>query len=220
MRLQNIDGEMTAEIFSILKDDDIPCLGIHDSYIVPAEHEARLQQVMDDVLARTAEMLANNPALIDMANYRPRKPKAAKNAKRAAAANTSKSPALVESAISMDEPIQDAIVIGDESATDAIVPATMTDTGATNDQIDCCDDPDEAPLDWHLEDDIQLQFEIAHLTEWHDWPDDCNDRQQFNELQLIDWMVERPQVNRNASRRPQIIFDFSKPILMGDGTYF
>lgn len=46
LTLQNLDSRITEAILMRLMEDDIPCLPIHDSYIVQAQHEGILNQVM------------------------------------------------------------------------------------------------------------------------------------------------------------------------------
>ena len=44
--LQNIDSKITEGILMEMTAQEIPCLPIHDSYIVPAQHEGQLQGAM------------------------------------------------------------------------------------------------------------------------------------------------------------------------------
>ncbi|NTV12996.1 MAG: hypothetical protein HGA96_03545 [Desulfobulbaceae bacterium] len=44
--LQNKDSVITDAILTRLTDDGVPCLPVHDSYIVPARHEDLLRQAM------------------------------------------------------------------------------------------------------------------------------------------------------------------------------
>jgi hypothetical protein len=45
-RLQNLDSQITERILMRMTDMAIPCLPVHDSYIVPEQHEDRLRDVM------------------------------------------------------------------------------------------------------------------------------------------------------------------------------
>ena len=45
-RLQNLDSQITEAILMRMTDMAIPCLPVHDSYIVPRQHEDRLRDVM------------------------------------------------------------------------------------------------------------------------------------------------------------------------------
>ncbi len=45
-RLQNLDSQITEGILMIMTKEGIPCLPIHDSYIVPVQHEKQLREVM------------------------------------------------------------------------------------------------------------------------------------------------------------------------------
>ena len=45
-RLQNLDSQITEAILMRMTEMGIPCLPVHDSYIVPRQHEDRLRDVM------------------------------------------------------------------------------------------------------------------------------------------------------------------------------
>lgn len=45
-RLQNLDSQITEGILMRMTDTGIPCLPVHDSYIVPKQFEERLRDVM------------------------------------------------------------------------------------------------------------------------------------------------------------------------------
>ncbi|MDX9835447.1 MAG: hypothetical protein RBT36_09615 [Desulfobulbus sp.] len=45
-RLQNLDSQITEAILMRMTDMGIPCLPVHDSYIVPRQFEDRLRDVM------------------------------------------------------------------------------------------------------------------------------------------------------------------------------
>ncbi|NTV13514.1 MAG: hypothetical protein HGA96_06230 [Desulfobulbaceae bacterium] len=51
--LQNKDSVITDGILTRLTDDGVPCLPIHDSYIVPARHEDLLRQAMFEEYEKT-----------------------------------------------------------------------------------------------------------------------------------------------------------------------
>ena len=44
--MQNLDSRITEGILMRMTDMAIPCLPVHDSYIVPKQHEDRLRDVM------------------------------------------------------------------------------------------------------------------------------------------------------------------------------
>jgi len=46
--LMNKDAAITEKILMKLLDLEIPCLPVHDSYIVPVQHESTLREVMSD----------------------------------------------------------------------------------------------------------------------------------------------------------------------------
>ena len=46
LKLQNRDSKITEAIIMRLMKDNIPCLPVHDSYIVEAQYKAVLEQVM------------------------------------------------------------------------------------------------------------------------------------------------------------------------------
>ena len=43
-----MDSQITDGILTRLMEEDIPCLPVHDSYIVTADHEDTLHQVMTE----------------------------------------------------------------------------------------------------------------------------------------------------------------------------
>jgi hypothetical protein len=51
-RLQRIDGDMCASIQRRCREFSIPCLSVHDSFIVPARHHELLKQLMNEELER------------------------------------------------------------------------------------------------------------------------------------------------------------------------
>ena len=46
LRLQAIDSKIAARVFDRFINDNIVCLGIHDSFIVPLQHERQLRETM------------------------------------------------------------------------------------------------------------------------------------------------------------------------------
>ncbi|MBV5343104.1 hypothetical protein JZU68_05665, partial [bacterium] len=46
LKLQNLDSQITEAILMRMTDKGIPCLPVHDSYIVPQQYEDRLRDVM------------------------------------------------------------------------------------------------------------------------------------------------------------------------------
>lgn len=47
IKLQYLDSQIAHEIFKYFMSRDIPCLGVHDSFIVPANHKEELKEVMN-----------------------------------------------------------------------------------------------------------------------------------------------------------------------------
>ena len=56
-RLQNIDSDICARVQRHLRRQGIPCLSVHDSFIVPASRELLLRQVMDREFAAKSQKL-------------------------------------------------------------------------------------------------------------------------------------------------------------------
>jgi hypothetical protein len=50
LRLQNIDAQMCAEVQRRLREQGVPCLSVHDSFIVPETYTALLKSTMSGVL--------------------------------------------------------------------------------------------------------------------------------------------------------------------------
>lgn len=48
LRLQNLDSKVTERILKIMTDNQIPCLPVHDSFIVPRQDEILLEEVMTE----------------------------------------------------------------------------------------------------------------------------------------------------------------------------
>ena len=46
LNLQYLDSQITEAILMSMTKQGIPCLPVHDSYVVPAQHEAELQEAM------------------------------------------------------------------------------------------------------------------------------------------------------------------------------
>ena len=57
LRLMNLDGKIALDILSEFTDRGIPCLGCHDSFIVPAGHERLLRQTMKTAYQRRMNFL-------------------------------------------------------------------------------------------------------------------------------------------------------------------
>ncbi|QEG40783.1 hypothetical protein [Roseimaritima ulvae] len=51
MRLMRIDSDIAMEVFDHFAQLGVPCLGVHDSFIVPAKHERTLREVMTNFYA-------------------------------------------------------------------------------------------------------------------------------------------------------------------------
>lgn len=51
LKMQNIDSGMCRRVIELLLAASIPVLPVHDSWVVPAEHRAALQEAMDAALA-------------------------------------------------------------------------------------------------------------------------------------------------------------------------
>jgi hypothetical protein len=49
LRLQRQDSDICDRILTYFSENDIPILGVHDSYIVGVEHEEKLRKTMEDV---------------------------------------------------------------------------------------------------------------------------------------------------------------------------
>ena len=58
LRLQNIDADVCARLQARLRADGIPCLSVHDSFIVPRSVHDRTLAVMDEEFARACARLA------------------------------------------------------------------------------------------------------------------------------------------------------------------
>ena len=56
-RLQNIDSDICARVQRYLRRQDVPCLSVHDSFIVPASHQLLLREVMDREFAAKVQTL-------------------------------------------------------------------------------------------------------------------------------------------------------------------
>ena len=56
-RLQNIDSNICARVQRRLRHTGIPCLSVHDSFIVPASHSKQLISTMDDELSKAQSKL-------------------------------------------------------------------------------------------------------------------------------------------------------------------
>ncbi|WP_072396227.1 hypothetical protein [Hyphomicrobium sp. CS1GBMeth3] len=69
LRLQRVDAGICTEVQAEMRSRRIPVLSIHDSFIVPAEFERDLQQVMDAAMEAACRRLREHP--IEMS--RPRK---------------------------------------------------------------------------------------------------------------------------------------------------
>jgi hypothetical protein len=52
LKLQNLDGKVTDKILRIMTENRIPCLPVHDSYIVPRQDEILLKEVMHESYER------------------------------------------------------------------------------------------------------------------------------------------------------------------------
>jgi hypothetical protein len=48
LRLQNLDGKITDRVLTAMTQEGIPCLPVHDSYIVPRPHRELLDEVMSE----------------------------------------------------------------------------------------------------------------------------------------------------------------------------
>jgi hypothetical protein len=46
LRLQRLDADIAEQVMLHFARQDIPCLGIHDSFIVPQRHEGELRETM------------------------------------------------------------------------------------------------------------------------------------------------------------------------------
>jgi hypothetical protein len=57
LHLQTIDAEVCAEIQRRLRADDIPCLSVHDSFIVPKSAEGQTVALMNEVFDRACAKL-------------------------------------------------------------------------------------------------------------------------------------------------------------------
>ena len=47
MRLMNLDGRIALNILFYFVEQGVPCLGVHDSFIVPRRFEDELRNVME-----------------------------------------------------------------------------------------------------------------------------------------------------------------------------
>ena len=56
--LQDIDAEVCARVQAHLRADGIPCLSVHDTFIVPLSAHDRTRAVMDEEFARACARLA------------------------------------------------------------------------------------------------------------------------------------------------------------------
>ena len=56
-RLQNIDSDICARVQRHLRQRSIPCLSVHDSFIVPESHQLLLREVMDREFAAKVQTL-------------------------------------------------------------------------------------------------------------------------------------------------------------------
>ena len=46
LKLQNLDSQIAERVLMAMTERQIPCLPVHDSFIVPARHEAKLREAM------------------------------------------------------------------------------------------------------------------------------------------------------------------------------
>ena len=56
-RLQNIDSDICARVQRRLRHAGIPCLSVHDSFIVPASHSEQLRSTMDNEFSKEQSKL-------------------------------------------------------------------------------------------------------------------------------------------------------------------
>jgi hypothetical protein len=57
LRLQRIDGDICADVQRLLRNQAVPALSVHDSFLVPSRHEAQLQSAMAEAFDATATRL-------------------------------------------------------------------------------------------------------------------------------------------------------------------
>jgi hypothetical protein len=56
--LQSFDADICARVQRSLRKDGVPALSVHDSFIVPISHEAKLQNVMEEETVSMCDALA------------------------------------------------------------------------------------------------------------------------------------------------------------------
>ncbi len=61
MTLMNIDGAIALDVLFYFARRGVPCLGVHDSFIVPVSMEEELRKAMDICYRRDSAFSQNNP---------------------------------------------------------------------------------------------------------------------------------------------------------------
>ncbi|KMO15991.1 hypothetical protein [Methylobacterium platani] len=64
VRLMRIDCEMAGEVMDECAKASIPCLPVHDSFSVPAQHKGFVEGVMGEVLDRTRDRLSGSGSTV------------------------------------------------------------------------------------------------------------------------------------------------------------
>ncbi|WP_279356732.1 hypothetical protein [Methylobacterium indicum] len=64
VRLMRIDCEMAGQVMDACAKASVPCLPVHDSFSVPAQHKGFVEGVMDEVLDRTRDRLSGSGSTV------------------------------------------------------------------------------------------------------------------------------------------------------------
>jgi hypothetical protein len=57
LKLQNIDASICMKVQRRLREQNIACLSVHDSFIVPTTEHGRLRTLMDEEFSNTCRRL-------------------------------------------------------------------------------------------------------------------------------------------------------------------
>jgi len=61
MRLQAVDANVCARVQRMLRHDGVPCLSVHDSFIVAAQNRSALTTAMEEGMAQASSLLRRRP---------------------------------------------------------------------------------------------------------------------------------------------------------------
>lgn len=64
IRLMAVDSAMAIEVLKACEKASVPCLPVHDSFIVPASHRSWMEARMDEILAGVLGAVSRSPASV------------------------------------------------------------------------------------------------------------------------------------------------------------